>query len=139
MKLRFTPRATQDLLDIADYIRERSPNASLRVRAAILDSLQDLVLFPEAGRRQTIEGVRKFVTRKYSYLIYYIRTKVLTRSLFSRSSTRHANESMRMHSNPMLFQQQSQSMPSSAISAFFMKAGGRSSSTTSASGLKILK
>jgi toxin ParE1/3/4 len=71
MKLRFTPRATRDLLDIADYIRERSPDASLRVRAAILDSLQDLALFPEAGRRQTIEGVRKFVTRKYSYLIYY--------------------------------------------------------------------
>jgi toxin ParE1/3/4 len=71
MKLRFTPRATQDIVGIADYIRERSPNASLRVRAAILDSLQDLVLFPEAGRRQTIEGVRKFVTRKYSYLIYY--------------------------------------------------------------------
>ena len=41
------------------------------VRAAILVSLQDLVLFPEAGRRQTIEGVRKLVTRKYSYLIYY--------------------------------------------------------------------
>jgi plasmid stabilization system protein ParE len=58
MKLRFAPRATQDLLDIADYIRERNPNASLRVRAAILDSLHDLVLFPEAGRRQTIEGVR---------------------------------------------------------------------------------
>ncbi len=72
MKLRFTPRATQDLLDIADYIRERNPNASLRVRAAILDSLQDLVLFPEAGRRQTIEGVRKFVIRRYSYLIYYV-------------------------------------------------------------------
>jgi toxin ParE1/3/4 len=71
MKLRFTPRATQDLLDIADYIRERNPSASLRVRAAILDSLQDIVLFPEAGRRQTIEGVRKLVTRKYSYLIYY--------------------------------------------------------------------
>ena len=71
MKLRYTPRATQDLVDIADYIRERNPSASLRVRAAILDSLQDLVLFPEAGRRQTIEGVRKFVTRKYSYLIYY--------------------------------------------------------------------
>jgi len=38
MKLRFTPRATQDLVDIADYIRERNPNASLGVRAAILDS-----------------------------------------------------------------------------------------------------
>jgi toxin ParE1/3/4 len=72
MKLRFTPRATQDLLDIAEYIRERNPNASLRVRAAILDSLQDLVLFPEAGRRQTIEDVRKFIIRRYSYLIYYV-------------------------------------------------------------------
>ena len=30
------------------------------------------MLFPEAGRRQTIEGVRKFVTSKYSYLIYYV-------------------------------------------------------------------
>jgi toxin ParE1/3/4 len=72
MKLRFTPRATQDLLDIAEYIRERNPNASLRVRAAIFDSLQDLVLFPEAGRRQTIEDVRKFIIRRYSYLIYYV-------------------------------------------------------------------
>lgn len=71
MKLRFTPRATQDLIDIADYIRERNPAASLRVRAAILDSLQNLLLFPEIGRRQTVEGVRKLVTRRYPYLVYY--------------------------------------------------------------------
>ncbi len=71
MKLRFTPRATQDLIDIADYIRARNPSASLRVRAAILDSLQNLILFPEVGRRQTVEGVRKLVTRKYPYLVYY--------------------------------------------------------------------
>ena len=71
MKLRFTPRATQDLIDIAAYIRERNPAAAVRVRSAILDSLQNLVLFPEVGRRQTVEGVRKLVTRKYSYLVYY--------------------------------------------------------------------
>ena len=71
MKLRFTPRATADLIAIADYIRVRNPSASLRVRAAILDSLRTLVLFPEAGRRQKPQGVRKLVTRKYSYLIYY--------------------------------------------------------------------
>jgi plasmid stabilization system protein ParE len=76
MRLRFTPRATQDLADIADYIRERNPNAALRVRAAILDSLQDLVLFPELGRRQILEGVRKLVTRKYSYLVYYTLDRV---------------------------------------------------------------
>jgi plasmid stabilization system protein ParE len=71
MKLRFAPRATQDLAEIADYIRERNPAAALRVRGAILDSLQNLVLFPEVGRRQTVEGVRKLITRKYPYLVYY--------------------------------------------------------------------
>jgi toxin ParE1/3/4 len=71
MKLRFTPRAAQDLADIGDYIRERNPEAALRVRAAILESLQNLVLFPQAGRRQTVEGARKLVTRQYAYLIYY--------------------------------------------------------------------
>jgi plasmid stabilization system protein ParE len=71
MKLRFTPRATHDLAEIAEYIHERSPNAALRVRAGILESLQDLTQFPELGRRQTIDGVRKLITRKYSYLVYY--------------------------------------------------------------------
>ena len=71
MKLRFTPRAANDLEAIADYIREVNPAASLPVRSAILGSLQHLVLFPEMGRRQTVEGVRRLVTRKYPYLIFY--------------------------------------------------------------------
>jgi plasmid stabilization system protein ParE len=54
MRLRFTPRATQDLIEIADYIRKRNPAASLQVRAAILNSLQNLVRFPEVGRRQRL-------------------------------------------------------------------------------------
>jgi len=40
MKLRFTPRAARDLAEIADHIREHSPQAALRVRAATLESLQ---------------------------------------------------------------------------------------------------
>jgi toxin ParE1/3/4 len=71
MKLRFTPRATQDLATIADYIVTRNPHAALRVRAAILDSVQNLVAFPHMGRPQAVEDVRKLVTRKYSYLVYY--------------------------------------------------------------------
>jgi toxin ParE1/3/4 len=71
MKLRFTPRATQDLAGIADYIREHSPQAALRVRSAILESLQNLIVFPRLGRRQQVEGVRKLVTRNYRYFIYY--------------------------------------------------------------------
>jgi toxin ParE1/3/4 len=71
MKLRFTPRAVQDLADIAGFIRQQNPAAALRVRAAILESLQSLVLFPHVGRQQKVERVRKLVTRRYRYLVYY--------------------------------------------------------------------
>lgn len=71
MKLRFTPRAIQDLAAIGDYVRSHNPSASIRVRSAILETAQLLVQFPHAGRAQTVEGVRKIVTRRYSYIIYY--------------------------------------------------------------------
>jgi toxin ParE1/3/4 len=71
MKLRFTPRAAEDIAAIADYIRARNPGAARRVRSAIFHSLQNLVLFPQVGRAQAVEGVRKLVTRKYPYLVYY--------------------------------------------------------------------
>jgi plasmid stabilization system protein ParE len=71
MKLRFTPRAIHDLAEIGDYVAEHSSSAAQRVRAAIIDSLKRLTAFPESGRRQTVEDVRKIVTRKYPYLVYY--------------------------------------------------------------------
>ena len=83
MKLRFTARAIANLIEIADTIHTHNPAASRRVRAAIYDSLQNLILFPHVGRKQKVpielaeyasaipHGVRKFVTRKYAYLVYY--------------------------------------------------------------------
>jgi plasmid stabilization system protein ParE len=71
MRVLFTTRAARDLIEIADYIRRQNPAAAVRVRASILESLQLLVHFPRAGRRQSVEGVRKLVTRRYPYLIYY--------------------------------------------------------------------
>ncbi|HWG06431.1 MAG TPA: type II toxin-antitoxin system RelE/ParE family toxin [Beijerinckiaceae bacterium] len=71
MKLRFTPRALENIAAIADYLREHNPKGSARVRSAIYDGLRNLILFPHVGRLQKTEGVRKFVTRRYAYLIYY--------------------------------------------------------------------
>ena len=71
MKLRFTPRATRDLAEIAEYLRNRNPSVALRVRDAILRSLQNLAVFPAIGRLQNIKGVRKLVTPRYRYLVYY--------------------------------------------------------------------
>lgn len=72
MKLRFTPRATENLTEIADYFVDRNPAAGLRVRSDIYVGLQNLILFPEAGRQQKLASIRKFVTRRYAYLIYYL-------------------------------------------------------------------
>ena len=72
MKLRFTRQARQDLQDIAEHIREHNPDAAIRVRVFIIASLRTLVLFPRIGRRQKTAGVRKLVTRRYPYLVYYL-------------------------------------------------------------------
>jgi addiction module RelE/StbE family toxin len=72
VRLRFTPRATRELTEIADYLRTRNPPAALAVRDSILRSLQNLTLFPAIGRPQNVEGVRKLVTPKYRYLVYYM-------------------------------------------------------------------
>jgi toxin ParE1/3/4 len=72
MKLRFTPRATENLTEIADYLFQRNPVAARRVRAAIYEGLQNLILFPNAGRLQKVGQVRKLVTRRYAYLVYYM-------------------------------------------------------------------
>jgi toxin ParE1/3/4 len=71
MKLRFTPLAVQNITEIADYLRTENPLAAQHVRSAIYESLKILLLFPHAGRRQNIPGIRKFVTRQYRYLVYY--------------------------------------------------------------------
>jgi toxin ParE1/3/4 len=71
MKLRLTPRAIADLQAIADFVTVHNPRAALRVRSAILGAFRTLLMFPRAGRRQDIEGVRKFTTRRYGYVIYY--------------------------------------------------------------------
>lgn len=71
MKLRFTPRAINDIEEIAAYIRVENRAAAVRVRSAIFESLRNLADFPKLGRRQTVKDVRKFVTRKYPYLVFY--------------------------------------------------------------------
>jgi plasmid stabilization system protein ParE len=72
VKLRLTRRATQDIASIAGYIRDHNPAAAARVRSAIYASLQNLILFPRVGRLQRTKGVRKFVTRPYAYIVYYL-------------------------------------------------------------------
>ena len=83
MKLRFTPRAVENISDVAAYVRERNPAAALRLQSDIYDTLQNLLIFPRAGRQQSAPTVRKLVTPRYSYLIYYRVDETAERSLSS--------------------------------------------------------
>ena len=71
MKVRLTPRAVADIAQIADFIRTESPSGARHVRASILKAFETLGAFPTVGRKQNVEGVRKLVTRRYRYLIYF--------------------------------------------------------------------
>jgi addiction module RelE/StbE family toxin len=71
MRVSFTPRARADIEEIADFTAARSPQTAARVRSAIVKTLELLAQFPGAGRRQTVEGVRKLPISRYPYLVYY--------------------------------------------------------------------
>ena len=67
MQIRYTLKAVHNLEEIADYLVQRNPQAARRVRTKI----DILVQFPDSGKEQTTANVRKFVVRRYPYLIYY--------------------------------------------------------------------
>jgi addiction module RelE/StbE family toxin len=71
MKLRFTPRAVQDLIEIARYLHAGNPVGARRVRAALTVALRQLARFPRSGRSQRTHGVRKLAIKRYPYLLYY--------------------------------------------------------------------
>lgn len=71
MKVEFSKLALDDLASIAGYVRLHNPKGARSVRNAILKSIDAIKLFPDIGRLQTVEDVRKIATRKYGYLIYY--------------------------------------------------------------------
>ena len=71
MRITYSPDAIADLERIADYLTPRSPQGALNVRHAITATIMHLARHPRIGRLQTADGVRKIVTRKYYYRIYY--------------------------------------------------------------------
>ena len=72
MKVLFARRAQQDLDAIVAYVRSHNPAAGRRVGESILNAVRNLATSPRAGRAQSISGLRKLVTRRYRYFIYYL-------------------------------------------------------------------
>jgi len=70
VKVRYTAEANANIAAIARFLRPRSPSGLLNVRADIRAGIARIAENPLAGREQA-NGVRKAVTKRYSYLIYY--------------------------------------------------------------------
>lgn len=71
MKLRFTPRAVDDIGSISDYIRRHNAQAAARVGLAIQHSLDLLATSPKLGIDRPGLGVRKLGVARLPYSIYY--------------------------------------------------------------------
>ena len=72
MRVVYTPRALADLIDIADFLKARSPVGARAVELRIQRSFALLAEFPGAGRAlQQRPQVRVMPLGRYPYLIFY--------------------------------------------------------------------
>ena len=70
MKLRFTSRAADELEEIIEYIRKRSPQGARHVRLRIHKMTSRVLVHPYTGTL-TSSGLRRMATTPYPYLIFY--------------------------------------------------------------------
>ena len=72
MKVRYSPRATADIIAIADYLTERNSAAAGAVEGAIRRAIDLLSEFPGSGRMLTQRSnVRVMPVVRYPFLIFY--------------------------------------------------------------------
>jgi plasmid stabilization system protein ParE len=71
MKVRFTPRARNDLAAILIYLDERSPKGARNVKRAIHKTIELIGQSPESGRRAGIQETRVLPAGRFPYLVYW--------------------------------------------------------------------
>lgn len=72
MKVRYSPRAVQDLAGIADYLGQRSPVGAVAVERAIRATVRLLRAFPGSGRAlEQRPAVRVIPLARYPYVVFY--------------------------------------------------------------------
>jgi toxin ParE1/3/4 len=71
MKMRYAPRAVQDLDDIRRYIEKDNPKAAWVVASFIKRSIAVLEDWPYHGRATEKENVRRLVVMNYPYVVFY--------------------------------------------------------------------
>jgi len=71
VKLRYTPRARLDLVEIHDYIAQENPHVARRVITIIRKSAAVLLLNPFVGRAGRVSGTRELTIGRFPFLLAY--------------------------------------------------------------------
>ena len=71
MRVRLTRPANDELIDILDYLAERSPQAADGFSRRFDRLLVQLASGPFTGVESGFEGIRRLPTNPYPYLVFY--------------------------------------------------------------------
>jgi toxin ParE1/3/4 len=71
MNIRWTPEAFANLENLFFHIAEDSPAAALKTVNAIYARIEELIVFPNRGRKGREEGTRELVLSPLSYVATY--------------------------------------------------------------------
>lgn len=71
MRIIYTRAALADIDGIVDYLMLRNPRGAANVEADIQTAIGRLSVHPFSGRAQDEAGVRKAVSSRYRYRVFY--------------------------------------------------------------------
>jgi toxin ParE1/3/4 len=71
MRVRYTPRARGDIVEILAYISQRNPQGARNVARAMHKTIELIGQFPQAGRLAGEQGTRVLPVGRYPYLVYW--------------------------------------------------------------------
>ena len=72
MRVRYTPRARDDLQAIIDYLSNQSLPGARNVKRSLEATIKLIGNFPDSGRLAGEDGVRVLPLGRYPYLVYWI-------------------------------------------------------------------
>ena len=71
MKIRWTEEAAANLENLCLHIAEDNPSAALKTVNSIYECIEELVLFPNRGRKGREKGTRELVLAPLPYIATY--------------------------------------------------------------------
>jgi len=72
MRVRFTPRARDDLEAIIDYLSNQSPSGAGNIKRTLDATVEVIGSFPDSGRLAGESGARVLPVARYPYLVYWV-------------------------------------------------------------------